>query len=97
MQTLKYLQCIRKFLWKQSKIKPKMQNTVDFQIDEKYIDDKYKKKYKIFLILFTLGSGILDYYDFILSFLYIFFISFLSIDSTETLHNEYTFLHVKKR
>ena len=28
-----------------------MQNTVDFQIDEKYIDDKYKKKYKIFLIL----------------------------------------------
>ena len=57
-----------------------------------------KNKYdKIFLILFTLGSGILDYYEFILSFLYIFFISFLSIDSTKTWHNEYTFLHVKKR
>ena len=32
---------IRKFLCIQSKIKPKMQNTVDFQLDEKYIDDKY--------------------------------------------------------
>lgn len=32
---------IRKFPWKQNKIKPKMQNTIDFQLDEKHIDDKY--------------------------------------------------------